>query len=260
MEVVILCGGMGTRIGEVTDNKVPKPMVPIGGKPILWHIMQQYGRAGHRSFILCAGHLSWQIKDFFLNYQARHADITICMGEDPSIILHQHDAVEDWRVTIAETGEGTMTAGRISRIKDYITGDRFMLTYGDGVSDVDFADLERFHSKHGKLISITGVIPPGRFGELTIRGDHVVEMQEKPEEQDRYINGGFMIVEKRFVDKYIGPNPDSVMLEHDPLTNASRAGELMVYKHSGFWQCMDTPRDWATLNNLWKSGIAPWAK
>jgi glucose-1-phosphate cytidylyltransferase len=259
MQVVILCGGKGTRLGDVTGDLVPKPMAMIGEQPILWHIMRHYAAFGHRDFLLCAGLRSWVIKDYFLNFHARHADFTLRTGSASAITFHDHEKVDDWQVTVAETGAETQTAGRIRRVARYLQGERFMLTYGDGVSDVDLAELERFHLAHGKLATMTGIIPPGRFGELALSGDQIVDMQEKPTVSDRYINGGFMIFERAFLDRFVGADPDQVMLERQPLADAAKAGELMLYRHGGFWQCMDTARDWALLNELWRSDKAPWS-
>lgn len=274
MQVVILCGGKGTRLGEVTDNRIPKPMATVGEHPILWHIMRSYARAGHTRFVLCAGHLSWAIKSYFLNYRARAADVTVHTGSG-EVTLHETpetagipspttnatvDATTDnWDVTIAETGPDTQTAGRLARVMRHIEGDTFMLTYGDGVSDIDLAALARFHASHGKAITVSGVVPPGRFGELVLDGDKVMEMAEKPAQTDRYINGGFMVIDRAFVERFIGADADEVMLERAPMAEAAAAGEMMLYKHDGFWQCMDTMRDYELLNGLWRAGNAPWA-
>jgi glucose-1-phosphate cytidylyltransferase len=258
MQVVILCGGKGTRLGDVTGNTLPKPMVQVGERPILWHIMRHYARFGHRRFILCAGHLSWAIKDYFLTFHARHADLSVHTAQPEKVHFHDGQSVDDWEVTIVETGAETMTAGRIRRILPWLDGDDFMLTYGDGVSNVDLAALEAFHAAHGRLATMTGVIPPGRFGELRLEGDKIVEMQEKPESSDRYINAGFMIMKRAFVDQYIPIDADDLMLERDPLAKAALDGDLHLYRHQGFWQCMDTARDWALLNDFWAEGNQPW--
>ncbi len=260
MKAVLLCGGKGTRLGEVTGNSLPKPMVAVGGRPILWHIMKQYSQAGFNEFVLCAGHLSWTIKDYFLNYHAHQADVTVATARPSAIQYHDSHVLEDWQVTIAETGPDTMTAGRIKRIAKYIDGDDFMLTYGDGVSDVDLNALLAFHRAHGRMLTMTGVIPPGRFGELVLDGDRVAEMKEKPQATDRYINGGFMVMKRSFLDAFIPADSDDMMLEREPFVAASEAGEMMLYRHDGFWQCMDTMRDWQLLNSLWESGKAPWSK
>lgn len=258
MQVMILCGGKGTRLGEVTGNLIPKPMVQIGDHPILWHIMNSYASAGHRRFIICVGHLGWRIKDYFINYHLRMADLTIRTGENQSMVVHPRGSIPDWEITIVETGEETNTAGRVMRASQFIDGDRFMLTYGDGVSNVDLHALEALHMAHGKAATITSIIPPGRFGELSLDGDQVKAMAEKPLVSDRFINGGFMVMERRFIKDFIGPDSDAIMLEREPMEKAAAVGELMTYRHTDFWQCMDTARDWDLLNQLWRSGRAPW--
>lgn len=261
MKVVILCGGKGTRLGEVTGNLIPKPMAMVGNEPILVHIMRSYARRGHREFILCAGHLSWAIKSYFLDYHARQADVTIHTGKRGDVTFHDAHELDDWKVTIAETGPDSGTAGRLRKVAKYIEpGESFMLTYGDGVSDVDLTGLEAFHQAHGKLVTMTGVVPPGRFGELVLDGDTVTDWAEKPTVTDRYINGGFMVMQREFIDRFVVDKDDDVMLEREPLAEATTAGELMLFRHGGFWQCMDTARDWALLNELWESGNAAWAE
>ncbi len=261
MKVVILCGGKGTRLGEVTGNAVPKPMALVGGDPILLHIMRSYAQHGFNDFVLCAGHLSWSIKSYFLNYHAQRCDVTVRLGEQPVTQYHPHELDgDDWTVTIAETGAETATAGRLRRVARHLTpGEPFMLTYGDGVSDVDLTALAAFHRAHGKLVTMTGVVPPGRFGELQLEGNQVVDWAEKPNVTDRFINGGFMVMNPEFLDRFIADKDDDVMLEREPLIEATAAGELMLYRHDGFWQCMDTARDWTYLNDLWSAGKAPWA-
>jgi len=259
MQTVLLCGGKGTRLGEVTGNSVPKPMVRIGERPILWHIMQQYSAAGFKDFIICAGHLSWSIKEYFLNYHAQLADVTISTAGNTPPRFHGTAGIDDWNVTVAETGAETMTAGRVKKIAPYINSDDFMLTYGDGVSDVDIQALLAFHRSHGKMMTMTGVIPPGRFGELLIEGNRVAEMQEKPIASDRYINGGFMVLKRAFIDHFLSGDVTNIMLERQPMMEAAEAGEMMLFRHDGFWQCMDTLRDWQLLNELWEGGQAPWS-
>jgi len=259
VQTVLLCGGKGTRLGEVTGNAMPKPMVQIGGRPIMWHIMKQFGAVGFTRFVICAGHLSWSIKEYFLNYHAQLADMTISTAANSPVRFHDFGSVEDWTVTVAETGEDTMTAGRVKRIAKYIDGEDFLLTYGDGVSDVDLKALVTFHKAHGKMMTVTGVLPPGRFGELTIEGDRISEMNEKPMASDRYINGGFMVLKSSFIDAFLSGDVDDVMLEREPMQEASEAGEIMIFRHNGFWQCMDTLRDWNNLNGLWSDGSAPWS-
>jgi glucose-1-phosphate cytidylyltransferase len=259
MKVVILCGGKGTRLGEVTGNLIPKPMAEIGGEPILLHIMRSYASFGHREFILCAGYLSWVIKSYFLNYHARQADLTVETASPGHLTFHDGHLLDDWKVTIAETGIETATAGRLRQVAKYIEpGESFMLTYGDGLSDVDLTALEAFHNSHGKMATMTGVVPPGRFGELVLNDDNVIDWAEKPVVADRFINGGFMVMRREFIDHFIQGKDDTVMLEREPLAEATAAGELMLFRHNGFWQCMDTARDWALLNEVWDSGVAPW--
>ncbi|MCB0484567.1 MAG: glucose-1-phosphate cytidylyltransferase [Flavobacteriaceae bacterium] len=259
MQTVLLCGGKGTRLGEVTGNAVPKPMVRIGGRPILWHIMKQYDSAGFSRFVIGAGYLSWSIKEYFLNYHAQLADMTISTAARAPVRFHDSGSVEDWTVTIAETGDDTLTAGRVKRVAKYIDGEDFFLTYGDGVSNVDLKALLGFHRAHGKMLTITGVVPPGRFGELAVEGDRVREMNEKPVTSDRYINGGFMVVKKSFIGAFLSGDVDAVMLEREPMQEAAEGGEMMLFRHNGFWQCMDTLRDWKYLNDLWADGSAPWS-
>lgn len=259
MKVVIFCGGKGTRLGEVTGNLIPKPMALIGNEPILLHIMRIYAAFGCREFILCVGHLSWSIKSYFLEFRARRSDVTVSTAKPFDVVFHGNDVNEDWKVTIVDTGLETGTAARLNRVKQYIEPDEtFMLTYGDGVSDVNLHRLEAFHRAHGKLVTMTGVIPPGRFGELSLKGNKVVNLAEKPNVSDRYINGGFMVMQREFIQRFIANKDDSVMLEREPLVEATDAGELMLFRHGGFWQCMDTARDWDVLNKMWESGDAPW--
>ena len=258
IKTVLLCGGQGTRIGEVTQGALPKPLVPVAGHPILWHIMDSYSRQGFNDFVVCAGHLGEKIKEYFYHYRMRNADILVHTASG-NVELLNTDA-RDWKVLVADTGAATMTAGRIARVLPYLDDEGpFFLTYGDGVSDVDLNALLAFHRKHGKLITLTGVIPPGRFGELHLEGDRIAQMTEKPDQTDRYINGGFMVMERGFVERYsLSDDADAVMLERAPLERAAEDGELMIYRHHGFWQCMDTMRDWELLNRLAREGSAPW--
>lgn len=258
MKVVVLAGGQGTRIGEVTQGVLPKPLVAIGGRPILWHIMKSFSRRGYNEFIVCAGYRSDQIKEFFYNCKLSTRDILVRTRTGQVELIG--DAPEDWSVLVSDTGLKTQTAGRIARIAKYLDNDSpFFLTYGDGLSDVDLDKLLRFHKQHGRLATITGVAPPGRFGELNLEGDRVAEMSEKPDQTDRYINGGFMVLEREFIDRYCATvDADNTMLERAPLENAALDGELMVYRHDGFWQCMDTMRDWELLNRFADQPKAPW--
>ena len=258
MKVVILCGGKGTRIRGVSDD-LPKPMIPVGSYPILWHIMQGYASSGHRDFILCLGYKSGAIKDFFLNYRTKVADFTIDFSNDRKLDFHGIADHIDWRITMAETGEETQTGSRVKLIEKYIGDDEtFMLTYGDGVSDVDIDALVAFHKAHGKLMTVCGVRPPGRFGEM----EHdetgaVVEFNEKPQATGGRISGGFFVCQ-RGIFEYLSPEAGNQILETEPMRQLAADGEMMMYKHDGFWQCMDTFRDFSLLNELYDSGKAPW--
>lgn len=255
--VLILCGGMGTRLREETEWK-PKPLVEIGGKPILWHIMKIYAAHGLNNFILCLGYKGNLIRQYFLNYHLFNSDFTIGLGWQAGVKVLDARAVEDWRVTLVETGEATMTGGRVKRAARYVEGDELLLTYGDGVCDVDIGKLLAFHRAHGKIGTVTGVRPSSRFGELVSESGRVVEFSEKPQIKEGSVNGGFFVFRKEFLE--LLPQDDACVLEGEPLERLSRAGELMVYKHEGFWQCMDTYRDFQLLNRLWDSGSAAWKK
>jgi len=252
MKVIILAGGLGTRLSEYTDI-MPKPMLPIGGKPIVWHIMQTYAKFGHKDFYLALGYKAEVIKDYFLNYRALNADFTIDLatGEFTS---RQVDYI-DWKVTLVNTGESTMTGGRVKRMKEFIGNETFMLTYGDGVSDINLDQLLDFHRHHGKMVTMSAVRPAARFGELVIDNDKVEIFKEKPQMHDGWINGGFFIIEPKFFDFIDG---DHILLEREPLEKMTKLGELMAYKHNSFWHCMDTKRDHDLLEDLWKKGSAPW--
>jgi glucose-1-phosphate cytidylyltransferase len=255
MQVVILCGGKGTRLREETEYR-PKPMVPIGENPILWHIMKLYAHYGHDEFILCLGYKGWVIKDHFLNYRQIVSDFTLKLGQQRSLRYHNTSGEENWTVTLANTGEDTMTGARVKRIEKFIKDDCFMLTYGDGVGNIDLAALLEFHRRHGKLATLTGVSPPGRFGELMMENDRVVEFNEKPQTVGGLINGGFFIFQ-RAVFRYFNESADLV-LEQEPLRRLAADGQLMCFPHRGFWQPMDTFREFELLNNLWRTGQAPW--
>jgi glucose-1-phosphate cytidylyltransferase len=258
MKVVLLCGGKGTRLGEVTEGRLPKPMVAINGKPILWHIMKHFASHGHFDFVLCAGHLSEQIKQYFLNSKLHSSDIKVNTRTGDVTFLDE--VSEEWSVLVSDTGEETQTAGRVARVARYLDHDGpFFLTYGDGLCDIDVNALLAFHKSHGRLATITGVAPPGRFGELELDGDRIADLREKPDQVDRYINGGFMVIDRQFIARYCsGSDADNIMLERAPFEQAARDGELMMYRHDGFWQCMDTPRDWELLDHLAKQAKAPW--
>ena len=255
MQVVILCGGQGTRIRDVADD-VPKPMIPIGGRPIVWHIMKSYAHYGFKRFILCLGYKSWAIKQYFLNYALANSDLTVELDCVDAVKVKEPYRIEDWQVTLAETGLETQTGGRVKRIQKYLDGDQFLLTYGDGVSDINIHTLVDFHHRHGKTATVTAVKPPGRFGELEIEDGRVMEFQEKPLATQGLISGGFFVFNRRFVERL--PERDDLFLERDPLTKLAHDGELAAYVHEGFWHCMDSSRDYHLLNNLWNSGEAPW--
>ena len=252
MKVILLAGGFGTRLVEFTDV-IPKPMVPIGGKPMLWHIMKTYAHYGHKDFYVALGYKAEVIKEYFLNYRALNADFTVDLTTG-DIVPHQLDSI-DWRVTLVHTGDKTMTGGRVKRMREYIGNEPFLLTYGDGVADIDLKALLSFHKKHGKLITMTAVRPAARFGELEIDGDSVTSFKEKPQLHEGWINGGYFVVQPEFFD-FI--ESDATLLEREPLEQATLVGELMAYRHEGFWHCMDTKRDHELLEQLWTQGKAPW--
>jgi len=259
MKVVILCGGHGTRIRDVADD-IPKPMIPIGGFPILWHIMKYYSQYGMNRFVLCLGYKSNVVKDFFLNYEARINDFTITLGNAKSIEYHNQHAETEWQVTLAETGLDAMTGARVKKIQKYVMDqDNFMLTYGDGVSNIDLARLMQFHLSHGKVLTVSGVRPPGRFGELTSTPDGTVrEFNEKSQATGGRISGGFFVCRRELFD-YLDDCEDLVF-ELDPMRRLVHEGQLMVYEHDGFWQPMDTYRDYLLLNTMYEKGEAPWVK
>jgi glucose-1-phosphate cytidylyltransferase len=255
MKVVILCGGMGTRLREETEYR-PKPMVEIGGRPILWHIMKIYAHYGFNEFILCLGYRGWMIKEYFLNYAAMHSDFTLEIGKNDSIHFHDSQLEEGWKVTLAETGLNAMTGSRVKKIQKYIDDDTFMLTYGDGVANVNITELLEFHYKHEKIGTVTGVCPPSRFGELFTQDNCVIQFDEKPQSYVGVISGGFFVFNKRMFD-YL-KDDDNCVLELDPLKNLVTDKELMVYMHKGFWQCMDNYRDFQYLNRIWDNQDIPW--
>jgi glucose-1-phosphate cytidylyltransferase len=257
MRVVILCGGLGTRLRDLTEV-LPKPMVPIGGRPIVWHIMRHYARHGFDDFVLCLGYKKEVFIDFFLNYKAHNCDLTIKLGARPELTFHDNDvSLDSWRVTLADTGMTTQTGSRIRRAAKFLDGPRFMMTYGDGLSDVDLGALVAAHRASGKLATITAVHPASRFGEVQMDGAHVTSFYEKPQTAAGYINGGFMVFERAFVDRYIR-NDEDVTLEAHALAEAAQDGQLNAHRHEGFWQCMDTARDHGVLEDLWARGAAPW--
>jgi glucose-1-phosphate cytidylyltransferase len=250
MKVIILCGGMGTRLREETEYK-PKPMVEIGGKPILWHIMKIYSHYGYKDFILALGYKGNIIRDYFLNYFYYNNDITIHLGNKEEITVHNHHNEEDWRVTLLDTGKDSMTGYRVKLAGQYIKEDRFMLTYGDAVADVNIEKLVEFHKQKNTIGTVTGVYPPSRFGDLVTDGDRVVKFKQQLKETENRepINGGFFVFKKEFLD--IIPDDPSIDLEKLPLDKLVAMNELSVYRHKGFWQCMDTYRDFLNLNKLW---------
>lgn len=256
MRVVILCGGQGTRIRDAGEN-IPKPLLPIGGKPIVWHIMKGYAAHGFTDFVLCLGYKGWLIKEFFLNYRAMTTDITVNLGRPNELSVHNKHDEEAWNVTLAETGEETMTGGRVENIRRYVDqDDLFMLTYGDGVSDVNIKELVAFHRKHGKVATVTAVRPPGRFGEMSMETGLVREFNEKPQATSGCINGGFFVCDAKRIWSYLGG--PAVIFEREPLQKMARDGQLAAFEHTGFWQPMDTFREYSLLNQLWAGGKAPW--
>ncbi len=256
MKVVILCGGQGTRLREETNVR-PKPMVEIGMHPILWHIMKIYAHFGLDDFVLCLGYKGHIIKDYFINFNFRTNDCTVRLGKDAAVEIHQNEAIEDWTVTLAETGETTQTGARIHRVKKYLGDKTFCLTYGDGLGDVNIEKLLEFHRSHGKIGTVTGVRPPGRFGELEIVNNQVIDFSEKPQVTQGLINGGFFVFEPEFIERYL-EDDETLTLESRPLQRLADDGELMVFPHEGFWQPMDTFREWKMLESMWNEGNAPW--
>ena len=252
MKVILLAGGFGTRLSENTDS-IPKPMVRIGDKPILWHIMKTYAHFGHTDFYVALGYKAELIKEYFLHYRTLNTDFTVDL-KTGAVTPHQLDEL-DWKVTLVDTGLHSMTGGRIRRMKPYIGNETCLLTYGDGVSDVNLDQLITFHQSHGKMITVTAVHPGARFGELVMRGEQVTSFQEKPQTGQGWINGGYFVVEPEFFDLI---QEDHTILEREPLEQASQIGELMAFHHKGFWQCMDTKRDHHNLEEFWRSGKAPW--
>lgn len=254
MKAVILAGGLGTRISEETDNK-PKPMIEIGGMPILWHILKIYSSHGINDFIICCGYKGYAIKEYFANYFLHMSDVTFDLANNKMDVHHQY--AEPWKITLVDTGPETMTGGRLKRVASYLKDDDlFCFTYGDGVSDVNITDLINFHRKHGKLATLTAVYPPGRFGALDIKPNHLIaSFKEKPKGDGGMINGGFFVLSPKVIDLI---SDDSTVWEREPLEKLSRESEVMAYEHDGFWQAMDTLRDKNHLEELWASGNPPW--
>ena len=253
MKAVILAGGLGTRISEETHLK-PKPMIEIGGKPILWHILKMYSAHGVNEFVICCGYKGYIIKEYFANYFLHMSDVTFDMANNRMEVHHKH--AEPWRVTLVDTGDDTMTGGRLKRVVDYVKDDEsFCFTYGDGVSDVNISALIAFHREHGKLATVTAVQPPGRYGALQMQGARVHGFMEKPRGDGGLINGGFFVLSPRCIERIA---EDSSSWEGDPLTSLASDGELMAFEHNGFWQPMDTLRERTLLEDLWHTGKAPW--
>jgi glucose-1-phosphate cytidylyltransferase len=256
MKVLLLAGGVGSRLSEETNLK-PKPMIEIGGKPILWHIMKIYSSYGFNDFVILCGYKGYMIKEYFTNYYSHMSDMTIDMSTN-SIIYHKNHA-EPWKVTLVDTGLNTMTGGRVKRVKDYIGNEPFMLTYGDGVGDINIKELVEYHKRHGKMITMTAVQPEGRFGSLQIdENEKVKSFQEKPKGDGSWINAGFFVCESKVFD-YIDDN-DKIIFEREPLENLAKDNELYTFKHRGFWKPMDTLRDKNQLEEMIEAGVAPWKK
>ncbi|WP_292468822.1 glucose-1-phosphate cytidylyltransferase [Methanolobus sp.] len=253
MKVVILAGGFGTRLAEYTDV-IPKPMVDVGGRPILWHIMNIYASYGYNEFVVALGYKGEVIKEYFLNYYSLNSDFTVDLKN--GYIEHIHKKPVDWKVTLIDTGLSTMTGGRLKRLKEYIGNETFMLTYGDGVADVDVGELVKYHREHGKIATVTAVHPAARFGELVVSDEqNVMSFKEKPQTTLGWVNGGFFVLQPEFLDLI---DSDSTVLEETPLEKVAEMGELKCYYHESFWQCMDTVRDRNLLESMWKKNIAPW--
>ena len=257
MKTIILCGGEGTRLKEETEYK-PKPMVEIGGRPVLWHIMKMYAHFGFKEFILALGFKGNIIRDYFLNYKFYNSDFTIILGKHKEVEVHSNSREAGWKITLVETGVNAMTGSRIKQCEKYIKEDNFMVTYGDGLADINIKELVRFHVAHKKIGTLTGVNMPSRFGELVISNKQVTRFLEKSKLKSRYgnINGGFMIFRREFLD-YLS-NDSKCVLEKHPLETLARKKQLMAYHHNGYWQCMDTYRDYLLLQEMWNSGNPPW--
>jgi glucose-1-phosphate cytidylyltransferase len=254
VKVVILCGGQGTRLREETEYR-PKPLVDVGGRPILWHIMKLYAHHGHRDFVLCLGYRGHMIKQYFLNYEALTNDFTICLGRRHTVAYHGEHQEQDFNVTLADTGLETMTGGRVLRARTYVPDDLFMVTYGDGVGDVNVAALLAFHQAHGKLATVTTVRPQSRFGVLDLYDDGRVRCFAEKPRLDGWANAGFFVLHRRVFDYLDG---DDCVLEREPLEKLAADGQLVAYRHEGFFYAMDTYREYVALNELWNSGQAPW--
>ncbi len=255
MKVVILCGGAGTRLREETEFR-PKPMVNIGPYPILWHIMKYYSQFGFKEFVLALGYKGDMIKNYFCHYELMYNDVTIELGQPEKTCIHYAHDEAGWKITLADTGEKSLKGARLKKVEKYIVGDTFMMTYGDGIADVDIGKLLAFHQAHGKMATVTGINIASRFGELKIDGDSVETFSEKPQDGKGFINGGFFVFSRKILD-YLTTD-DLCDLEVGPLEQIAGEGQLMVYKHRGFWACMDTLRDMEYLNKIWNDGRARW--
>ncbi len=254
MKVVILCGGLGSRLRGETEFR-PKPMIEIGSRPILWHIMKTYAHYGYDEFVLCLGYKGDAIRQYFLDYEAMTRDVTVRLGHPQAMTVHG-DGTEAWTVTLADTGAAAMTGARVKRVERYVDGDTFMLTYGDGVCDVDIRKLLAFHRRHGRIGTVTGVRPPSRFGELLTTDNRVIEFSEKPAISQGYINGGYFVFNRAFFN-YLSAD-DACVLERDPLERLAKDAQLEMFPHDGYWQCMDTPRDLQHLLDAWREPRPPW--
>jgi len=252
MKAVILAGGYGTRISEETQAR-PKPMVEVGGRPVLWHVMKTYSAHGIHEFVICLGYKGYMIKEYFANYFLHMSDVTFDLRENRMEVHHRH--AEPWRVTLVDTGEATMTGGRLKRIREYVGEESFCFTYGDGLSDVNVKRLVAFHQEQGTLATVTAVQPPGRFGALDVERNRITAFREKPQGEGGWINGGFFVLEPRALDAIEG---DRTLWEREPLERLARDGQLAAFRHLGFWQPVDTLRDKLLLESLWASGKAPW--
>jgi len=252
MKAVILAGGLGTRLAEETSVR-PKPMVEVGGRPILWHIMKIYSAHGINDFIICCGYKGYMVKEYFANYFLHMSDVTFDLRHNAMEVHERH--AEPWRVTLVDTGELTMTGGRLKRVRDYLDDEDFCFTYGDGVGDIDIRRLVAFHRQQGKLATLTATQPPGRFGALNLRGHQIVGFQEKPQGDGGWINGGFFVLSPKVIDYIDG---DATLWEREPMERLAQEGQFSAYLHRGFWQPMDTLRDKTYLEELWASGKAPW--
>ncbi len=255
MKVVIFAGGLGTRLSEETEAR-PKPMVEIGGKPILWHIMKNYEYHGFNEFIICLGYKGVMIKEYFMNYYLHNSDVTIELSNN-QLDVH-YTKTESFKVTLIDTGLHTKTAGRLKKIQNYIGGEDFMLTYGDGLSDIDLKALLKFHHEHGKIATVTAIQPEARFGGMILNGTQVTNFREKPKDEGKWINGGFFVLKPQVFSYLEDEEIDEIMWEHTPLENLAKNGELMAYKHQGFWKCMDALRDKIELEQMWDTQQAHW--